>query len=63
VGLAEERLADEPDRGASISRLDRRSQAGAAGPDDKDVVGMPLWGVVHRWIAGSTMIPSASSRT
>ncbi len=38
VGLAEQRLADEPDVGPGRLRLDRRPQARAARPDDQDVV-------------------------
>ena len=38
VGLAEQRLADEPDRRAARRRLDRRAQPGPAGADDEDVV-------------------------
>ena len=38
VGLAEQRLADEPDVRAGGLGLDRGAQAGAAGADDEDVV-------------------------
>ena len=38
VGLAEQRLADEPDVGAGRLRLDRRAQPGAARADDEHVV-------------------------
>ena len=38
VGLAEQRLADEPDVGAGLLGLDRGPQAGPAGADDEDVV-------------------------
>ena len=39
VGLAEQRLADQPDLHARRRRLDRGAQTGAAGANDKDVVG------------------------
>ena len=38
VRLAEQRLADEPDRHARRRRLDRRAQPRAAGADDEHVV-------------------------
>ena len=38
VRLAEQRLADQPDRHAGAGRFDRRAQAGAAGADDEHVV-------------------------
>ncbi len=38
VGLAEQRLADQPDVRAGGLRLDRGAQAGPAGADDEDVV-------------------------
>ncbi len=42
VGLAEQRLADQPDRGPGGSRLDRGPQPGPARADDEDVVGVRL---------------------
>ena len=51
VGLAEQRLADEPDVRAGGPRLDRRPQPGAAGADDEDVVGR-VCGSVGSIIAG-----------
>ena len=62
VGLAEERLADEPDVRALGRRLDRRAQAGAPGPDDEDVVGVALGDLVHSRIDGSLNSPIARSR-
>ena len=38
VGLAQERLADQPDVGPGLGRRDRRSQPRATGADDQDVV-------------------------
>ena len=38
VGLAEQRLAQQPDPRAGRGRLDRRAQSGAAGADDEDVI-------------------------
>ena len=43
VGLAEQRLADEPDVGTGGLGLDRGAQAGPAGADDQDVVRAGLW--------------------
>ena len=64
VGLAEERLADQPDRCPAFRGLDRRPQPGPARTDHEDVVGILLGGgaVIHRRIAGSTRIPSARRR-
>ena len=45
VRLAEQRLADQPDRDARGRGFDRRAQAGAAGADDEDVVFVCL--VIH----------------
>jgi hypothetical protein len=42
VRLAEQRLADEPDRRARGLRLDRRAQPGSACPDDEHVDGVRL---------------------
>ena len=72
VGLAEQRLADEADVRAGRGRLDRGAEAGPAGADDEDVVGVRLdpgrscagrTAPVTGWMAGSVMTPSASSRT
>ena len=62
VGLAEERLADEPDVRAVGRRLDRRPQPGTPGPDHKDVVGVALGDLVHSRIDGSLNSPIARSR-
>ena len=64
VGLAEERLADEPDRRARAPR----PRSPPAGPAPPAPMTRTSWGyrsgrVAHRRMAGSTMIPSASRRT
>ena len=62
-------LQTSPTLAPAVGRLDRRPQAGAAGADDEDVVGVALARrSSHRSrgqnrIAGSVMIPSASIRT
>ena len=63
VGLAKQRLADEPDRRPASGGLDRRPQARPAGADDEDVMGVSLGAVAHKRMAGSVKTPSASSRT
>ena len=49
VRLAEQRLADQADGDAGVGRLNRRAQAGAACPDDQNVVGVGR-GVGHQRI-------------
>ena len=58
VGLAEQRLAHEPDVRAGRLGLDRGPQAGAAGADDEDVerVGLDL---VERLRSRATRRPGA----
>ena len=65
MGLAQQRLAHEPDGAALVGRLDRRSESRAAGPDDEDVVGFEPLGLSasQRRMAGSWNNPSASDRT
>ena len=53
VRLAEQRLADQPDRRAGVGRLDRGAQAGAAGADDQDVVRVRLVRVAAGLTGGS----------
>jgi hypothetical protein len=52
MGLAEERLADEPDGAAGRLGLDRRSQPGAAGADHEDIVRMAVRGADHELRSG-----------
>jgi len=61
VRLAEQRLAYQAHRDTSRSRLDRRTQAGAAGADDQNVV---LVGLVlgHQTILKSVQMPIEQSR-
>ncbi len=63
VGLAQQRLADEPDRGALRRRFDRRPQARAAGTHDEHVVRESLRSVAHSRMAGSVRMPSDSRWT
>ena len=55
VGLAEERLADEPDVGAGGLGLDRGAQPGPARADDEDVV-RPDLGSLGRGRGGARVI-------
>ena len=62
VRLAEQRLADQPDRDAGRRRLDRRPQARAAGADHQHVVLVRLI-VGHHKILQSDQTPIEHSRT
>src|SRR3954468_11293325 len=42
VGLAQQRLADEPDGAAGCGGLDRRAKPRTAGPDHQDVVAVDV---------------------
>ena len=61
VRLPQQRLADEPHRGARGGRGDRGPEPGAAGPDDEDVVLEGL--VVGQRIRQSVQMPIEQSRT
>ena len=63
VGLAQQRLADQPDIGPRVRRGDRGTQPRAPGADDQDVVRTLLGAVAHRRIDRSTNQPAASART
>jgi hypothetical protein len=61
VGLAQERLADQPDRDPTGRGLDRGPEAGTAGPDYQDVVVVGL--EVGQRIRQSVQMPIEQSRT
>ena len=63
VGLAEQRFADERDFGFLGARFDGGTQAGAAGTDDHNVVGVTLEvGGSHQNSRTSRMTPIAQRR-
>jgi hypothetical protein len=61
VRLAEQGLADDGGARPRLVRGDRGPQAGAAGSDDHDVVGVPFQ--FHQKNLGSVIVPVASRKT
>ena len=61
VGLAEQRLADEPDRHAGAAGLDGGAQAGAAGADHQHVVARYVACTAITATSGRTRCPSSTA--